>query len=162
MNPALDGLNVLELGAGSMPASITGMLLADNGARVTKVEPPEGDRMRTLFPTGFLVWNRGKESLIADLRTTEGLGAVTEWARSADVVIEGLATGRLERWGLSLSALRTQCPSLVTCSISGFGPTLHLLKTQELRRRGCSEMRLLQSWRFWVQTGPDLRSARPR
>ena len=122
MNPALDGLNVLELGAGSMPASITGMLLADNGARVTKVEPPEGDRMRTLFPTGFLVWNRGKESLIADLRTTEGLGAVTEWARSADVVIEGLATGRLERWGLSLSALRTQCPRLVTCSISGFGP----------------------------------------
>ena len=108
MNPALDGVNVLELGAGSMPASVAGMLLADNGARVTKVEPPEGDRMRQLFPTGFLVWNRGKESLVADLRTTEGLAAVTEWARSADVVIEGLAPGRLERWGLSLAALRAR------------------------------------------------------
>ena len=50
MTSALDGLTVLELGAGSMPASVTGMLLADNGARVTKVEPPEGDRMRALFP----------------------------------------------------------------------------------------------------------------
>jgi crotonobetainyl-CoA:carnitine CoA-transferase CaiB-like acyl-CoA transferase len=122
MNSALDGLTVLELGAGSMPASMTGMLLADNGARVTKVEPPDGDRSRQMFPTGFLLWNRGKESLVADLRTPDGLGEVTRWAGSADVVIQGFAPQRLERWGLSLRTLRELNPALITCSISGFGP----------------------------------------
>ena len=69
---ALHGLQVLELGAGSLPAQVAGMLLADNGARVVKVEPPEGDRLRQGLPSGFLVWNRGKESLVADLRTPDG------------------------------------------------------------------------------------------
>ena len=62
-----DGLQVIEMGAGSIGASFAGMVLADNGARVLKVEPPEGDRLRHGHPTGFLVWNRGKESLVAEL-----------------------------------------------------------------------------------------------
>ncbi len=122
MNSALEGLKVLELGAGSMPASVTGMLLADNGARVTKVEPSQGDRVRQMFPTGFLLWNRGKESLVADLRTPDGLAEVARWVESADVLIEGFAPQRLERWGLSLEALRERNPALITCSITGFGP----------------------------------------
>ena len=69
---ACEGIQVVELGAGSIAASLAGMLLADNGARVVKVEPPEGDRLRAGSPSGFLVWNRGKESLVADLRTPEG------------------------------------------------------------------------------------------
>ena len=69
-----DGLQVIEMGAGSIGASFAGMVLADNGARVLKVEPPEGDRLRHQHPAGFLVWNRGKESLVADLRTDEGRG----------------------------------------------------------------------------------------
>ena len=86
MTSVLEGITVLEFGAGSMPASIAGMLCADNGARVLKVEPPGGDRMRDLFPTGFLVWNRGKESVIADLRTSEGRAEVAKWAETADVM----------------------------------------------------------------------------
>ncbi len=113
---------MLELGAGSVPASVAGMLLADNGARVVKVEPPEGDRLRDDLPSGFLVWNRGKESLIADLRTAEGREEVRAWARGADVLIEGFAPGRMAEWGLDLEDLRAPNPRLVTCSVSGFGP----------------------------------------
>jgi crotonobetainyl-CoA:carnitine CoA-transferase CaiB-like acyl-CoA transferase len=119
----LEGMTVLEFGAGSMPASIAGMLCADNGARVLKVEPPGGDRMRELFPTGFLVWNRGKESVVADLRTSEGRAEVVKWAETADVIISGFASGRLEEWGLTLEELRASNPALITCSISGFGST---------------------------------------
>ena len=99
------GLNVLELGSGSVAASIAGVVLADAGARVIKVEPPEGDRLRTDNPSGFLVWNRGKESLVADLRTPEGQDRC-ELARTADVVIEGFAPGTTDRWGVGADALR--------------------------------------------------------
>jgi crotonobetainyl-CoA:carnitine CoA-transferase CaiB-like acyl-CoA transferase len=72
------GLNVLEMGAGSVASAMTGMVLADAGARVIKVEPPEGDRLREQTPSGFLVWNRGKESLVADLRTSAGQERIAE------------------------------------------------------------------------------------
>ena len=86
-----DGLNVIELGAGSVASSIAGMILADAGARVLKVEPPEGDRLRTQVESAFLVWNRGKESVIADLRTADGQSAVKELVKAADVVVEAFA-----------------------------------------------------------------------
>ena len=123
MSEILSGLSVVELGAGSMPASIVGMLCADNGARVVKVEPPAGDRLRTQLPSGFLVWNRGKESLVADLRTARGVDEAQRWIDSADIVVDGFAPGRLSTWSLSLDALRSANPSLITCSISGFGAT---------------------------------------
>ena len=66
------GLNVLELGSGSAAASIAGVILADAGAQVIKIEAPDGDRLRTENPNGFLVWNRGKDSVVADLHTTGG------------------------------------------------------------------------------------------
>jgi crotonobetainyl-CoA:carnitine CoA-transferase CaiB-like acyl-CoA transferase len=119
----LDGLTVLELGAGSMPAQLAGMLLADNGARVVKVEPPEGDRLRDALPSGFLVWNRGKESLVADLRTAAGRDEARAWAGTADVVLEGFAPGRLTAWGLDPASLRAENPRLVTASVTGFGPS---------------------------------------
>jgi len=88
MQPICAGLNVLEMGSGSVAASVAGVVLADAGARVVKVEPPEGDRLRTANPSGFLVWNRGKESLVADLRTPEGQRTLRDMAERADVVIE--------------------------------------------------------------------------
>ncbi len=121
-NTVLHGMTVLELGAGSHPAQVAGMLLADNGARVVKVEPPTGDRLRDALPSGFLVWNRGKESLVADLRTPEGRDEVWGWARAADVLIEGFAPGRLAEWNLDPASLRAENPRLVTASVSGFGP----------------------------------------
>lgn len=123
------GLNVAELGAGSSGASIAGMVLADAGARVVKVEPPEGDRLRHQLPSAWLVWNRGKESLIADLRTPDGRAAVGDLAAGADVVIDGLAPGRAEGWGLAAEELTGRNPALVHCSITGFGsvgPYAHL------------------------------------
>src|ERR1051325_9480747 len=86
-----DGWVVIEMGAGSVPAALAGMLLADNGARVLKIEPPDGDRLRHQHPTGFLVWNRGKESGVADT------------------------------WGLGYEDLAPGNGRLVYCSISGFG-----------------------------------------
>jgi crotonobetainyl-CoA:carnitine CoA-transferase CaiB-like acyl-CoA transferase len=117
------GLNVLELGSGSAAASLAGVVLADAGARVIKIEPPEGDRLRAANPSGFLVWNRGKESVIADLRTATGQEAFKELVVSADVVIEGFAPGTTDKWGVGADALRELNPALVHLSITGFGKT---------------------------------------
>ena len=116
-----EGLQVIEMGAGSIGASMAGMLLADNGARVLKVEPPEGDRLRGEHPAGFLVWNRGKESIVADLRTDEGRARVRELADRADVIIDGFGAGVAEDWGLGGERLRRTNPGLVSCSVTGFG-----------------------------------------
>src|SRR5689334_13312907 len=116
-----DGLVVIEMGPGSIPAAFAGMLLADNGARVLKIEPPEGDRLREQHPPGFLVWNRGKESVVADLRTDEGRDRVRDLAARADVALEGFATGVADGWGIGDEPLRARNPRLVYCSISGFG-----------------------------------------
>ena len=115
------GLNVIEMGAGSIAASITGMVLADAGARVIKLEPPEGDRLRTAMPSGFLVWNRGKESLAADLRTPAGQDTLRELARNADVIIEGFSPGTTRGWGVHADALCAANPRLIHCAITGFG-----------------------------------------
>jgi crotonobetainyl-CoA:carnitine CoA-transferase CaiB-like acyl-CoA transferase len=123
MTGICDGLNVLEYGSGSAAVSMAGMVFADAGARVIKVEPPEGDRLRTSNLSGFLVWNRGKESVIADLRTAQGQDQLRRLAADADVVIEGFAPGTTARWGVSADALRAANPRLVHCSITGFGPT---------------------------------------
>jgi crotonobetainyl-CoA:carnitine CoA-transferase CaiB-like acyl-CoA transferase len=118
-----EGLNVLELGAGSTGASMAGMVLADAGARVIKVEPPSGDRLRTQLPSAFLVWNRGKESLVADLRTTEGQAEVRRFAGEADVVLEGFSPGTTTAWGIGPTELTALNSRLVHCSITAFGPT---------------------------------------
>ena len=115
------GLNVIEMGAGSIAASITGMVLADAGARVIKLEPPEGDRLRTAMPSGFLVWNRGKESLVADLRTPAGQDTLRALASNADVIIEGFSPGTTRGWGVHADALCAANPRLIHCAITGFG-----------------------------------------
>ncbi|MGE0309451.1 MAG: CoA transferase [Acidimicrobiia bacterium] len=117
----LKGINVLEFGSGSIGGSFIGMLLADNGARVVKVEPPEGDPTRTKWPSGWLVWNRGKESRVLDLRTEQGRSDAFELAASADVVIDGFGVGVADRWGLSYEAVSAANPRVVYCSIKGFG-----------------------------------------
>ena len=117
------GLNVVEMGAGSIASSIAGMVLADARARVIKIEPPEGDGLRREVPSGFLVWNRGKESLVADLRTAEGQQRLGELAAAADVVIEAFSPGTADAWGVGADSLCAANPALVHCSITGFGPT---------------------------------------
>jgi crotonobetainyl-CoA:carnitine CoA-transferase CaiB-like acyl-CoA transferase len=116
-------LVVVELGSGRVAASETGMFLADNGARVIKVEPPDGDRFRSTLPSGWLTWNRGKESVTADLATPEGRDTVKGLISAADVVIDGLDAGQADRLGLGYETWRQDRPDLVYCAISGFAPT---------------------------------------
>ncbi len=117
------GLNVLEVGSGSTATSMAGVVFADAGARVIKIEAPGGDRLRTENPSGFLVWNRGKESIEIDLRTSAGQQQFRHLAANADVVIEGFAPGVTKGWGIDGASLLAQNPSLVHCAITGFGPT---------------------------------------
>jgi len=118
-----EGLSVVEAGAGSIAGSMIGMMLADNGAQVTKLEPPEGDALRSRSPSGFLVWNRGKGSVVADLRTGSGRERARGLIDRADVFIDGFGTGVTDGWGLDYESLRRSNPALVYCAIRGFAST---------------------------------------
>ena len=121
MDEICAGLTVVELGSGSPAGAIAGMVLADAGARVIKVEAPGGDTLRVRNPSGFLVWNRGKESVVADLDTDAGRQAVADLAAHADVVIDAFASERTSQWGLDGATLRSSNPALVCCDITAFG-----------------------------------------
>jgi crotonobetainyl-CoA:carnitine CoA-transferase CaiB-like acyl-CoA transferase len=119
----LDGITVVEVGSGSIGTSLAGMLLADAGARVRKVEPPRGDRLRRESPAGFLVWNRGKDSVVLDLHEDDGRRGLADLVAGADVVLEGFGTGVAERFGCDADLLCGRDTRLVHCSVKGFGAT---------------------------------------
>jgi crotonobetainyl-CoA:carnitine CoA-transferase CaiB-like acyl-CoA transferase len=104
-----------------------GMLLADMGADVIKVESPEGDGMRNWPPhTGgysenFASLNRGKRSVVLDLKDKRQLQSARQLCLSADVVLENFRPGVMNRLGLGYEVLRAEKPALVYCSISAFG-----------------------------------------
>lgn len=107
------------------------MLLADLGATVIKVEgPPTGDDTRTWTPpvaddgtaTYYLSINRGKRSIVLDLRDAADLALAQRLAARADVLIENFKPGGLVRFGLDHAAVSAANPGVVYCSISGFGP----------------------------------------
>lgn len=126
----LAGIRVLEL-CNFLAGPVVGMLLADLGAEVLKVEPPSGDRMRSSgmrLPgrddgeaLAFLSFNRGKRSLVADLKEPQDQALVRQLALSADVLVENLRPGSLERNGLDYAALSADNPGLVYCSVTAFG-----------------------------------------
>ncbi|AEA28620.1 Formyl-CoA transferase [Pseudonocardia dioxanivorans CB1190] len=104
------------------------MLLADMGAEVVKVEGPSGDETRTWTPpsrgedsTYYLGVNRGKRSIVLDLRDEADAALGRELARRADVVIQNFKPGGLARYGLDFESVRTANPATVYASISGFG-----------------------------------------
>ena len=115
-----DDMVVLEVATGSIATSMAGMILADNGARVVKVEPPGGDRLRGWNPSGFLVWNRGKESVSIDLRTVEGREYLRSLATDSDVLLDGLHPGHMRQWGLEYEHLQPLNERLVYCAVRGF------------------------------------------
>lgn len=117
-----DGVTVLELGNGMAPA-LAGMILADNGATVVKVEPPGGDRLRQRLPAAFHVWNRGKASLVADLHQEEGRALVLAQVANADVAMVAFAPRSAERLGVDGKTLVGMHPRLIHCSITGWGPS---------------------------------------
>jgi crotonobetainyl-CoA:carnitine CoA-transferase CaiB-like acyl-CoA transferase len=112
-------LRVLDLTV-NMPGPFCSMILADLGARVIKVEPPGGDPLRQT-PGMFRSVNRGKESLVLNLKVPEARQVLHRLAASADVVLEGWRPGVATRLGADYQALSASNPGLVYCSISGFG-----------------------------------------
>ncbi len=127
---ALSGMVVLDL-TQIMAGPFCTMVLADMGADVIKVEKPNGgDDNRRMGPpfikdwsAGFLALNRNKRSLAVDLRTEAGQAMFKRLVKGADAVVENFRPGVMERLGLGYESLAGIKPSLVYCSVSGFGNT---------------------------------------
>lgn len=115
----LGDLRVVEIGH-YVAAPYAATLFADQGAEVIKIERPGGDPYRR-EPARFAAWNRGKRCMELDLASTEGRAEALGVISGADVVVENLRPGAMERLGLSTDSLRERQPRLVTCSISAFG-----------------------------------------
>ncbi len=127
--PPLAGLRVLDFST-LLPGPLAGLLLAEAGAEVIKVERPgTGDEMRGYAPAfddaggNFALLNRGKASLTADLKDPGDRDHVRSLARSADILIEQFRPGVMERLGLGYEALSSENPRLIYCSITGYGQT---------------------------------------
>jgi crotonobetainyl-CoA:carnitine CoA-transferase CaiB-like acyl-CoA transferase len=130
----LAGIKVVEL-ARILAGPWAGQVFADLGADVVKVEAPEGDDTRRWGPpfvaqgdgeetaAYFFAANRGKRSIVADFRTSEGQAIVRRLASQADVLIENFKVGGLAKYGLDHASLRALNPRLVYCSVTGFGQT---------------------------------------
>jgi crotonobetainyl-CoA:carnitine CoA-transferase CaiB-like acyl-CoA transferase len=117
-----DGVEVLDLSWG-ISGPMAGMLLADNGARVTRIEPPSGDPFSSAVGTssGYRVWNRGKRSAVLDLKDAADRERFLALAAKADVVIESYSPGTAKKLGVDYDALAAVNPRLVYCSITGYG-----------------------------------------
>lgn len=130
----LEGITVVALEQ-AVAAPYCTSRLADAGARVIKIERPEGDFARgydhaVFGESSYFVWiNRGKESVALDLRQPEAKARLQALVASADVFVQNLAPGAAARLGFGSEALRAKHPRLVTCDISGYGedgPLQHL------------------------------------
>jgi crotonobetainyl-CoA:carnitine CoA-transferase CaiB-like acyl-CoA transferase len=125
----LEGLRVVEF-AHMVMGPTCGLVLADLGAEVIKVEPLEGDNTRRLMGAGagfYSIFNRNKKSLALDLKHAEGMEIVLKLIESADVMTENFRPGALEKMGLGYAALSKRNPRLVYCTLKGFlsGPYEH-------------------------------------
>src|SRR6185369_5200419 len=122
----LEGLIVVSVEQ-AVAAPFCSSRLADAGAHVVKVERPEGDFARgydaaAKGQSSYFVWlNRGKNSVVIDLATKEGRAALEELIASADVLLQNLKPGSMDKLGFSLERLRKDYPALICCSISGYG-----------------------------------------
>ena len=125
--PPLSGVRVLDFTRVIAGPYLT-MTLADLGADVIKVEPPQGDDSRAYQPPGkggeaatYLGLNRGKRSIMLDLRLEEARKAVRHIIRQTDVLVENFRPGAMDRLELGWEHLRQINPSLIYCAISGYG-----------------------------------------
>ena len=123
---ALNGLLVVSLEQ-AVAAPFVSSRLADAGARVLKIERPEGDFARNYDhvvngQSAYFVWlNRGKESISMDLKHPEEIKLLCSILKKADVLIENFKPGSMKRLGLDFNELREKNKKLITCSISGYG-----------------------------------------
>jgi crotonobetainyl-CoA:carnitine CoA-transferase CaiB-like acyl-CoA transferase len=126
MQAPLHGIRVLDLSA-VLSGPLATALLADQGADVVKVEPPGGDLSRRIGPAKgamsamFIAANRGKRSIVLDLKRADHVEVVRALAARADVLVENFRPGTMARLGLDPAALQAANPRLVVASITGFG-----------------------------------------
>ncbi len=126
---ALQGIRVLDLSR-LLPGPFLTMILADMGADVVKVEDPNlGDYMRAFPPAKggvggrYLAVNRGKRSMVLDLKQAAGRAALLAMVEKADVVVESFRPGVMAKLGLAYEVLAARNPKIIMCSISGYGQT---------------------------------------
>lgn len=120
----LAGLKVVEF-THMVMGPTCGLVLADLGAEVIKVEPIEGDRTRTLLGSGagfFPMFNRNKKSIRINLQHPEGAAAARDLCLAADVVIENFKPGAMARYGLDYDSLAAREPRIIHVSLKGFLP----------------------------------------
>jgi crotonobetainyl-CoA:carnitine CoA-transferase CaiB-like acyl-CoA transferase len=132
----LAGIRVIEFTHMVMGPSV-GVILADLGADVIKVEPAGGDQTRKLLGSGagyFPMFNRNKRSICLDLKGKAGLAAARALCEGADIVVENFRPGTLDRLGLGYAALKDANPGLIHCAAKGFlaGPYEHRTALDEV------------------------------
>ncbi|MDG1971899.1 MAG: CoA transferase [Paracoccaceae bacterium] len=123
----LEGMKVIEL-AHIMAGPACGMMLADMGADVIKVEKPDGDDSRRFLPpeiggesAAYMMMNRNKRGIALNLKDPEAIAVLRDLLKTADVLVENYRHDTMERLGLGYETLRELNPRLVYCAISGFG-----------------------------------------
>ena len=119
MPPLLSGLRVLDL-TRNLPGPFATRLLADLGATIVKVEPPEGDPARPLVAL-FEALNHGKDCRTIDFRSSADLDRLRAWVQEADVLLDSFRPGVLQGLGLDAATLHALNPRLVMVSITGYG-----------------------------------------
>lgn len=129
MPGALDGLLVLDLTT-HLSGPYCAMMLADHGAEVLKIEKPGmGDDARKMPPfvggesAPFMIWNRNKRSIMLDLKNPEDQEKFLVLVDQADILVENMRPGTLDRLGIGYEALAKRNPRLIYAAISGFGQT---------------------------------------
>jgi len=149
---ACEGLRVLDFSTW-MAGPLATMILADNGAEVIKVEPPDGDPARAM--PAFQAWNRGKKSVALDLKSEDGQQRAFDLAREADVIVTSFRPGVAERLGLDYVKVRKKNKRAVYASITGYGgegPLSHLKGYEALV---CAKMgRMMMFERIADRDGP--------
>ena len=118
MAGVLDGIKVLDLSWG-IAGPMTGMLLGDHGADVTRIERPQGDPFADML--GYKVWHRGKKNAVLDLKSDDDLGLFKKLVADADVVIESMSPGKTKSLSIDFETLAQLNPRLIYCSITGYG-----------------------------------------
>jgi CoA:oxalate CoA-transferase len=128
MPGALEGLRVIDL-TQMLAGPLSSMNLADHGADVIKVEPPQGEDVRRVPPfiegesAAFMLWNRNKRSIALNLKDEADLNVLLGLIASADILIESFRPGVMKRLGLDWDTLHVRFPRLIMGSISGYGQT---------------------------------------
>ncbi len=118
MAGVFEGLRVLDLSWG-IAGPMASMLLVDNGADVTRIEPPGGDPFAV--QSGYRVWHRGKRSARLDLHSESDRSAFLALATQADIVLDSFSPGTTAELGIDHESLAARNPRLITCSITGYG-----------------------------------------